>query len=172
MASAPWFPSRVAMIKGPPLTIVARSTAAVNLARLIQTIQCRAAADWTYCVLNSSILIQGEMCGGVLVATLPLLGPLWRSRRMATAKPSVPDATPGARPRAPLQTFASTPLKGKKSHDVYTEDSLLRSRNDDMGSCWQPQSVPVALTTPQPAVLGTDDRWTVKVDGRLIHELP
>ncbi|KAH8785236.1 hypothetical protein F5883DRAFT_636188 [Diaporthe sp. PMI_573] len=145
-------------------------TAAVNLGRLIQTIQCRAEGDSTYCFLNSSILVQGEMCGGVLVATLPLLGPIWKSRRRAAAKPSVPDGTPGARPHGPFQTIGSTPLKGKRSHDVYTEDSLLRSHNNDTGSDWPPQSVPMALTTPQPTVHGTGNRWTVEVDGRPVHE--
>ncbi|KAI7776261.1 hypothetical protein LA080_005548 [Diaporthe eres] len=147
-------------------------TAAVNLGRLIQTIQCRAEGDSTYCFLSSSILVQGEMCGGVLVATLPLLGPLWKSRRRGTTKPSVPDGTPGARPHGPFQTIGSTPMKGKRSHasDVFTEDSLLRSQNDELGSDWQPQSVPMVLTSPQPAAHGAGNRWTVEVEGRPVHD--
>lgn len=122
------------------------STAGVNLGRFIQTIRC-SSNDQTFCFLNSSILVQCELCGGVLVATLPMLGPLFHRRRSEPTKPSGQIQPPGSTPYGRLPSFGSIPLRAKKTKNFsdISDDSLLRTQNDTNVTEWQPQSLPATF---------------------------
>jgi hypothetical protein len=141
------------------------STAAVNLGRSIQTIQCRVTGDKTSCLLNSSILVQGEICGGILVATLPLLGPLWKSRRRKPTKQSMSGGTPGKGPFGPFQTIGSIPLKNKNSKGLLKEDSLLGIQNDNTGAEWQEQTVTTAHSVASTPRENTGNQWRADMEG-------
>ncbi|OOQ82161.1 hypothetical protein PEBR_41864 [Penicillium brasilianum] len=49
--------------------------AAINLARIIQVLRC-SLLDFTYCTADSAILTVAEMAVGIIVACVPMLGPV------------------------------------------------------------------------------------------------
>lgn len=51
------------------------SIAAINLARIIQVLRC-SLSDFTYCTADSAILTVAEMAVGIIVACVPMLGPV------------------------------------------------------------------------------------------------
>lgn len=66
------------------------STAAINLARIVQTKMCPS-DDPIWCVRDSSLLMMAEMTAGIWVACVPTLGPLvFRRKKIFTRQHNMP----------------------------------------------------------------------------------
>ena len=50
---------------------------------MVQTLVCDS-ADFTYCALESSLIVTGEMATGIMVACIPVLGPVFFPNRRAS----------------------------------------------------------------------------------------
>lgn len=150
----------------------------MNLGRLIQTTRC-SNNDQTFCLLDGSLLVQSEICGGILVATLPRLGPLFQKTQNDSSRPLYQPQTPGAvTPYGRLPSFGSRPLRSKKLKSNWNEfgdDSLLRTQDENTGvpTTWQPH-VPGTVSLTQPASVlepqGTNGNgigyyWSAKTSG-------
>ncbi|KAJ5361558.1 hypothetical protein N7541_002402 [Penicillium brevicompactum] len=65
-------------------------TAAINLARIVQTKMCPS-DDPIWCVRDSSLLMMAEMTAGIWVACVPTLGPLvFRRKKIFTRQHNLP----------------------------------------------------------------------------------
>lgn len=105
------------------LTGLLYSTAGVNLGRLIRTIQCPTSSDMSFCILDSSILVMAELTSGILVASVPTLGPLLRGRaNKSTYENDTPEQRGG------IRTIGSIPLRRPRGKTSTLDDSLF-SRN-------------------------------------------
>jgi hypothetical protein len=132
-------------------------TAAANLGRLIQTVQCVAVADTTFCFLNSSITAFAEFSSGILTACVPLLGPLLPGRSHGRPSSSTPDGPTDGR----LRTIGSIPLRVYKRHKE--DDSLFLSNIEThveaggQGTPPGPDGDATAALAPRAAQMG---HWT------------
>ncbi|KAK3902804.1 hypothetical protein C8A05DRAFT_33459 [Staphylotrichum tortipilum] len=105
-------------------------TAAANLGRLIQTFQCQTSADATFCFLTSSIIVFAEFSSGILVACVPMLGPLLRRRRGGST-PGGPTPYKDGNSDGPRQrTIGSIPLRGYRRHKESVLDDSLFSKSE------------------------------------------
>ncbi|KAF2875737.1 hypothetical protein BDV95DRAFT_603142 [Massariosphaeria phaeospora] len=120
-------------------------TAGINLGRLIDTVTCPARPDFSYCGLDSSILITAEMSGGILVACVPTFGVIFFANRGNRSGKSYPKDGTG--------TIGSKPIKMKRSPGA-TLDSNLFSKTE---SRWAEDEVAEELTK-DPADMGTHHR--------------
>jgi hypothetical protein len=121
------------------------STAAINLGRLVQTFKCPPNVDFSYCAMDSSILVLAEMTGGILLACVPTFGPLFfpdrknaSSNRNQNGDSSL--VTIGSKPTKRRKTVGSTLMDSlftSKAETEYEADELedvLHMRAADMGS--------------------------------------
>ena len=130
--------------------LTSSSAAGVNLGRLIWTVRCPE-PDTTFCLLNSTIFILSEITLGIVVASVPTLGPIyfslgakWTSRKYS--KPTDNEDTPQ---NQHVPSIGSIPLRPRKKDDLYNDNSLLRSQpgSDQVAKEWPSQQiVPQALT--------------------------
>ncbi|OTA95488.1 hypothetical protein M434DRAFT_9736 [Hypoxylon sp. CO27-5] len=97
-------------------------TAGVNLGRLIQSLECRADLDPSYCAVDSAILSTAEIAGGILAASVPTFGPLLSATRKGRASKSSPEEG------LPIQTIGS--IRVRPLREAGTLDESLRSQND------------------------------------------
>jgi hypothetical protein len=124
---------------------LANSTAAINLGRLIQTFKCPPNVDFSYCAMDSSILVLAEMTGGILLACVPTFGPLFfpdrknvSSNRYQNGDSSL--VTIGSKPTKRKKTVGNTLMDSlftSKAETEYEADELedvLHTRAADMGS--------------------------------------
>ncbi|KAI1387316.1 uncharacterized protein F4822DRAFT_279185 [Hypoxylon trugodes] len=95
-------------------------TAGINLGRLIYDTYCPA-LDVSYCALISCILVVAELAGGILVATVPTLGPLLPKKEREWS--DTPD-----KPQGVLRTIGSIPLRNIKKG--YTLGASLFSQTE------------------------------------------
>lgn len=107
-------------------------TAGINLARMITSIKCPATPDFSYCGLNSAILITAEMSGGVIVACVPTFGAIFFSKSTSRSTDYPRDGPP---------TIGSEPIRLKKQPG--NSDDLLLSTK---GSRWAEDELSDALT--------------------------
>lgn len=99
--------------------------------------------------------MQSEVCGGILVATLPTLGPLFQKTQSDSSRPLYHLQTPGAvTPYGRLLPFGLIPLRSKKlkSTNEFGDDSLFRTQDENTGAptTWQPY-VPGTVPSTLPA---------------------
>jgi hypothetical protein len=90
----------------------------------VETFKCSPDVDFSHCAMDSSILILGEMTGGILLACVPIFGPLFfpdRKIKSLDRNQHVEDS---------LETIASKPTKRKKTLGGRLADSLFSSKTD------------------------------------------
>lgn len=107
-------------------------TAGVNLARMITSIKCPVTPDFSYCGLNSAILITAEMSGGIIVACVPTFGAIFFSKS-ASRSTNYPEQVP--------PTIGSEPIRLKKQPGR-SDNSFLCTT----GSGWAEDELADALT--------------------------
>jgi hypothetical protein len=100
------------------------STAGINLGRLVQTFKCSPDVDFSYCAMDSSILVLGEMTGGILLACVPTYGPLFFPDRKNKSQDRNQNA------ESSLVTIGSKPTRRKKFLGSTLVDSLFTSKTD------------------------------------------
>lgn len=108
------------------------STAAINLARIVQTRMCPS-DDPIWCVRDSSLLMMAEMTAGIWVACVPTLGPLvFRRKKIFTRQHNLPTiGSARMRPRRPknldslLLTFQQSKEDTERT-DEWNAESVTR----------------------------------------------
>ncbi|KAI0885724.1 uncharacterized protein GGS22DRAFT_161723 [Annulohypoxylon maeteangense] len=150
---------------------VGTCVAGVNLGRLIWNLTCPE-SDNTFCLLNSTIFVLSEISLGLVVATVPTLGPIYHTLgekwvSIASSKPSVIEER--SQKNFP-PTVGSISLRPQKKRGLYNDESLLRSQPDvELGSSdWPSQHiVPQALSEDHgstvPQSMGY--RWRTETNG-------
>ncbi|KAI1378866.1 hypothetical protein F4677DRAFT_412270 [Hypoxylon crocopeplum] len=150
---------------------VGTCVAGVNLGRLIWTLRCRE-SDTTFCLLNSTIFILSEISLGLVVASVPTLGPIYHSLGakwvyITSSKPS----NIGERSQEDyLPSVGSVPLRPQKKRGLYNDESLLRSQPEvelDASDWPSQQIIPHALSedhgSTAPHSMGY--RWRTEANG-------
>ncbi|KAI1323415.1 hypothetical protein F5Y16DRAFT_425162 [Xylariaceae sp. FL0255] len=110
------------------ISAVSSPTAGVNLARLIQTNLCPP-TDVLFCAFESSLLIVGEITGGIFVACVPTFGVIF----FGGGKKSSSYQYQGARGRVRSlanRTIGQISLRPQRKPTSILDDTL-KSLNDD-----------------------------------------
>ncbi|KAK7757122.1 ATP-dependent RNA helicase [Diatrype stigma] len=63
------------------------SISAINLARIFEVLNCSLMDDFTYCTLDSAILTVAEMALGIMVASVPRMGHIFRRDKSKGSSP-------------------------------------------------------------------------------------
>ncbi|KAI0138220.1 hypothetical protein BJ166DRAFT_182091 [Pestalotiopsis sp. NC0098] len=147
--------------------------AGANLGRLIWTLRCPE-SDTTFCLFNSTIFVLSEITLGVVVASVPTLGPIYYSleARWGSSNYSKQSDNDVKTQRGHLPTIGSIPLRPQRKQGVYNDDSLLRSQPEleqDANDWPSQQIVPQALSgdygTTAPHSIG--HHWRAEANGNM-----
>ncbi|KAI2616625.1 hypothetical protein GGR54DRAFT_609980 [Hypoxylon sp. NC1633] len=142
--------------------------AGVNLGRLIWTLKCPE-SDTTFCLLNSTIFILSEIALGLVVASVPTLGPIYHGVGAKWA--FITSSKPSERfQKNFLPSVGSVPLGPQKKRGLYNDESLLRSQPEvelDAIDWPSQQIIPQALSedhgSTAPHSMGY--RWRTEANG-------
>lgn len=149
------------------------SAAGANLGRFIWTLRCPE-SDTTFCLLNSTIFILSEITLGIVVASVPTLGPIYYSlgARWGSSNYSKQSDNEVKTQKGHLPTIGSIPLRPQRKQGVYNDDSLLRSQPDleqDANDGPSQQIVPQVLSedhgSPAPHSIGC--HWRAESNGNM-----
>jgi hypothetical protein len=132
-----------------------------NLGRLIQILECPT-GDQTYCARDRAILILSEISLGILVATVPMLGPLIRRQKDRETRVDKP-SNYGGDGRGRMVTFGSAPVKSHgKNSNTFSEETIPNSRAEpDCG--WQLADIDAAkvnAVTPDNEIAPATNTYT------------
>ncbi|KAI1774175.1 hypothetical protein F4818DRAFT_75239 [Hypoxylon cercidicola] len=150
---------------------VGTCVAGVNLGRLIWTLQCPE-SDTTFCLLNSTIFILSEIALGLVVASLPTLGPIYHSlgAKWASITSSKPSDVGESSQKKYLPSIGSIPLRPQKKRGLYNDESLLRSQPEvelDARDWPSQQIIPHALSEDHGSTVphSMGYRWRTEANG-------